>query len=134
MDAERQPVIVGVGRFTQRPKPVEECLTPVGMFEEAATRAAIDAGVGPELLKDLVGVASPAMFLEMRWRGAYSTGPIMETGYYKNFCMSVANKLGANPDPKFTWRSEHGGNGPCFLTATYAETVSYTHLTLPTKA
>jgi hypothetical protein len=38
-------VVVGVGRFTQRPAPVEDCVTPVGMFVEAARRAAADVCV-----------------------------------------------------------------------------------------
>ena len=74
VDKERQAVIVGVGRFTQRPKPVEECVTPVGMFAEAARRAAVDAAAasGPDaLLADLVAVGCPMMFLEMRWSAAF---------------------------------------------------------------
>ena len=43
MDKSRQPVIVGVGRFTQFPRPLRECTTPVGMLVEAAQRAAADA-------------------------------------------------------------------------------------------
>lgn len=42
VDKERQAVVVGVGRFTQRPAPVEDCVTPVGMFAQAARRAAVD--------------------------------------------------------------------------------------------
>ena len=53
IDKERQPVIVGVGRFTQFPKPVEECLNPVGMMVESARRAAIDA-VGHHRSNDLL--------------------------------------------------------------------------------
>jgi acetyl-CoA C-acetyltransferase len=94
------------------------------MLEEAAMRAAADASVGDSLLKDLVGIGAPAMFLEMRWRDEFNSGSIGDTGYYKNFSMSVANKLGASPDPAFTWYSEHGGNGPMLLVSSYAELIS----------
>ena len=84
LDKERTPVIVGVGRMTQFPKPVEECHTPVGMLQEAGRRAALDAcgsaAEGEKLLKDLVGIGAPAMFLEMRWRTAFPSGPIATTG------------------------------------------------------
>jgi acetyl-CoA C-acetyltransferase len=94
------------------------------MQQEAAMRAAVDTGVGKGLLKDLVGIGAPAMFLEMRWRSHFKEGKLAETGYYKNFCMSVANSLGAKPDPAFTWYSEHGGNGPMFLVSSYAELIA----------
>jgi hypothetical protein len=96
------------------------------MLEVAALKAANDAlgESGGAMLQDLVGIGAPAMFLEMRWRAEFKDGPIAETGYYKNFCMSVANKLGASPDPKYTWYSEHGGNGPMFVLSSYAELIS----------
>lgn len=124
IDKERQPVIVGVGRFTQFPKPVEECLNPVGMMVESARRAAIDA-VGHhrsnDLLKDLIAVASPGMFTESRWRAIFGK----EVPMYKNFSQTVATSLGAEKvTPDFCWRSWPGGNGPQYLMNTFSELIS----------
>eukprot|EP01046_Picozoa_sp_COSAG06_P041305 COSAG06_NODE_5109_length_3713_cov_2.494466_2_plen_247_part_00 len=123
VDKERQAVIVGVGRFTQRPKPVEECVTPVGMFAEAARRAAVDAAAasGPDaLLADLVAVGCPMMFLEMRWSAAFGRS----SKIYKNFPRSVARELGADPAPELCWSSQHGGNGPQFMLSSLAEMIA----------
>ena len=140
MDKSRQPVIVGVGRYTQFPRPLDECATPVGMLVEAARRAAADA-VTPkteaagasaagsvsqrtpsagDLLRGLVAVGTPGMFLEARWRVAFGPDPPM----YKNFSQSVARALGATPDPSLIWKSFPGGNGPQFLVNSFAELIS----------
>ena len=46
MDAERTPVIVGVGQVNDRPERPEEGLDPVGLMAEALRRADADAGGG----------------------------------------------------------------------------------------
>ena len=124
IDKERQPVIVGVGRFTQFPQPVEQCVTPVGMLQESARRAAVDA-VGPHhssaLLADLIAVATPGMFTETRWRAVFGKADPM----YKNFSQSVATALHAHKvTPKFCIRSWPGGNGPQYLMNTIAELIA----------
>lgn len=121
-DKERQAVIVGVGRYTQFPKPVDECVTPVGMFATAARAAAADASptAGADaLLKDLVAVGAPMMFLEMRWAAAFGGEQI-----YHNFERSVADELGANPADELCWSSMHGGNGPQFMVSSFAELIA----------
>ena len=121
-DKERQAVIVGVGRYTQFPKPVEECVTPVGMFATAARAAAADAspsGGAEALLKDLVAVGAPMMFLEMRWAAAFGGEQI-----YHNFERSVADELGADPADELCWSSQHGGNGPQFMVSAFAELIA----------
>lgn len=139
MDKWRQPCIVGVGRFTQFPAPLEECATPVGMLVEAAHRAAIDATTcrsaaaavslskksassfgSSGLLRDIVAVGTPGMFTESRWRVAFGKRDRM----YKNFPYSVACALKAKPDAKLLWRSFPGGNGPQFLVNSFAELIA----------
>lgn len=46
MDAERTPVIVGVGQVNDRPDHVDEALDPVGLMHESLLRADADAGSG----------------------------------------------------------------------------------------
>jgi len=126
LDKERQPVIVGVGRLTQFPKPVKECLTPVGMMQEAARRAAMDA-VGNHaqqaqaLLEDVIAIATPVMFTESRWRRVFGKKIPM----YKNFSQSVASALHASKiSPDLCWRAWNGGNGPQYLMNSFAELIS----------
>ena len=125
LDKERQPVIVGVGRLTQFPKPVKECLTPVGMMQEAARRAAMDA-VGNHaqqaqaLLEDVIAIATPVMFTESRWRRVFGKKIPM----YKNFSQSVASKIKAKIKAEHCWRSWSGGNGPQYLMNSFAELIS----------
>ena len=121
MDKERQAVIVGVGRFTQRKNlRLQDCKTPHGMMCEAARIAAQDAGVADpkKLLRDVIALGAPAMFLEMRWRALFGKKP------YKNYTRSVANEIGAMPADEFCIRSEHGGNGPQYLVNTFSEMIA----------
>lgn len=121
MDKERQAVIVGVGRFTQRKNlRLQDCKTPHGMMCEAARVAAKDSGVADprKLLQDVVALGAPAMFLEMRWRALFGKKP------YKNYTRSVANEIGAKPADAFCIRSEHGGNGPQYLVNTFSEMIA----------
>ena len=121
MDKERQAVIVGVGRFTQRKNlRLQDCKTPHGMMCEAARIAAQDAGVADpkKLLRDVIALGAPAMFLEIRWRALFGEKP------YKNYTRSVANELGAKPADAFCIRSEHGGNGPQYLVNTFSEMIA----------
>ena len=121
MDKERQAVIVGVGRYTQdKNLVIEQCKTPQGMYAEAAKIAAHDTGVAnpDQLLKDVVCLGAPGMFLEMRWRGIYGGKPFV------NYTRSVANEIGANPEDEFCVRSEHGGNGPQYMMSTFSEMIA----------
>jgi len=125
INKETQPVIVGVGRFTQFPnKPVDQCVNPIGMMLESARRAAIDA-VGTSqsnaLLSDLIAVATPGMFTESRWRAVFGK----EDPMYKNFPQSVATALNASKvTPDLCWRSWPGGNGPQYLMNSFADLIS----------
>ena len=71
-----------------------------------------------QLLKDVVCLGAPGMFLEMRWRGVYGGKPFV------NYTRSVANEIGANPEDKFCVRSEHGGNGPQYMMSTFSEMIA----------
>jgi acetyl-CoA C-acetyltransferase len=116
---ERVPVLVGVGRYTQHEStPIDQALTPAGMFRAAALRAALDAGCDAALLADAVAIGCPAMFLEFRWLGTFGKMP------FKNFPRTVADELGANPADEFCWLSWHGGNGPQFLINNFADLIS----------
>ena len=124
MNKERQPVIIGVGRFTQFPQPVEDCINPIGMMQKAAKRAAADAvGIkqADALLRDVVAVACPGMFTERRWRMVFGKDDPM----YKNFPQSLATSLLAlKVTPEWCWRSWPGGNGPQFCVNEFAELIS----------
>lgn len=99
VDKTRQPVIVGLGRHTQRwPESVEAALNPVELTALAARKAAADSGVADpdKLLKDLVGVATVGMFFETRWMSVFKTKP------FSNFSKSLSDNLGASP--KHIWR------------------------------
>ena len=67
LDREKQPVIVGAGRVTQRlDGPVAERLSPIGLAVEAAKRASRDTGLDESksrrLLEDLVAIGTVGMF------------------------------------------------------------------------
>ena len=87
MDSDRVPVIVGVGRYTQRGRAnLTDAQSPVGLMATAAVRAATDAITPPPavgapptaaaaaataaapdaLLRDVVAVGAVGMFFELR--------------------------------------------------------------------
>ena len=120
MDPERTPVIVGVGRYTQRIQAtIEESNTPISLFLRSARLAAADAlncggpaahngapgsPAADALLKDIVAIATPAQFLETRWQGAFNG-----ERPFKNFPQRAAKSLNANPQPSLCWKSFPGG-------------------------
>jgi len=111
MDKDRQVVIVGVGRLTNREKSVEKSLTPAQLVHEAAKLAAVDAGLeaGP-VLADVQMVCMMDMFFEERWKGRFGSRP------YANFPRTVANTIGARAvRDDLCWRSFPGGNGPQYV-------------------
>lgn len=123
MDPERQVVIVGVGRYTQRDHDVETAKNPIEMIKTSALLAAADAmggdrRAGENLLKDAVAIATMSMFLEMRWRAQFGSK------MYRNMPRKVADSIGANPIPQMCWRSAPGGNGPQMLVNTFAGLLS----------
>ena len=85
MDPDRVPVIVGVGRYTQRGRDnLADAQSPVGLMATAAVRAATDAVTPPSatgppptaaaaagspdaLLRGVVAVGTVGMFFELRW-------------------------------------------------------------------
>lgn len=62
MDAERTPVIVGVGQVNDRPEHVDEALDPVGLMVESLRRADADAGGGFLADCDSLAVVSQLSF------------------------------------------------------------------------
>ena len=108
MDKERQLVVVGVGRCTDRAHTVEQSRTPAGLLRRAAELAAADAGLPvAATLQDVVVVATVDAFFEERWKAKFGKRP------YKNFPRTVAHEIGARDvRDEYCWRSLSGGNGP----------------------
>ena len=57
MNDERRPVLIGVGQWIERDVAPAEALSPLATLEEAARRAASDAGAGERLLGEVDTVA-----------------------------------------------------------------------------
>mmetsp|Transcript_12063 Transcript_12063/g.13874 ORF Transcript_12063/g.13874 Transcript_12063/m.13874 type:complete len:573 (+) Transcript_12063:112-1830(+) len=124
VDKERQAVVVGVGRYTQRinKSSIEQRLSPVGLSVEAARRASLDTGLcskdAEKLLKDVVGVATVSMFYEQRWKKSFKKKP------FKNFTRTVADSIGANPSDELCWKTLPFGNSPQWLITQFASLIA----------
>src|SRR5438105_3502935 len=93
-DSQNQPVIIGVGQFTNRAEDLEEAIEPLVMMERVARAAAEDAGGGVKLLARLDSVKVVNI---MSW--PYTDAP-----------GALAERLGAAPVQKLY--SAVGGETP----------------------
>jgi hypothetical protein len=110
MDKERQIVIAGVGRCTDRAAGLDDSLPPAKLLHRAARLAAADAGLPATALQDVVLVATVDLFFDQRWQAHFGRRP------NANMARTVANEIGARGvRDEHCWRSHHGGNGPQYL-------------------
>ena len=85
MDAERIPVIVGVGQINDRPEDPEQGLDSVGLMEAALRRADEDAGGGWLTALDVISTVDQISFpglerIPARLAEAFGASPkILET-------------------------------------------------------
>ncbi|WP_416899060.1 MAG: acetyl-CoA acetyltransferase [Minwuia sp.] len=106
MSDDRTPVIVGVGRITDKGRPLDQLPGPMGLLEMAAERAFDDAGLLRAKAAGLDTIALVKCFRE-------ST---------PNSPASLARRLGA--DKAQGWLMPDGGNGPQYLVNRYAEAIA----------
>eukprot|EP00939_MAST-03C_sp_MAST-3C-sp1_P001131 g1131.t1 len=118
MDPERQIVIVGCGRYTQRDFTINGSKNPIEMLRESALLAAEDAHSSPSILKDVVAIGTMDMFLSRRWR------QIFDEKMYSNLPRTLGNAIGANPEDDLCWHSAPGGNGPQKMINTFGDLLS----------
>lgn len=92
----RQPVVVGVGQLTNRPKTPHKLVTPMELMEHASTAAIEDTGS-----RDVLGVIDTVYVVNIiSWTYADPAG-------------ELALRLGA--EPRVTGYSAIGGNSPQWL-------------------
>eukprot|EP01065_Artemidia_motanka_P035491 TRINITY_DN43397_c0_g1_i1.p1 TRINITY_DN43397_c0_g1~~TRINITY_DN43397_c0_g1_i1.p1 ORF type:complete len:555 (+),score=143.00 TRINITY_DN43397_c0_g1_i1:49-1713(+) len=123
------PVVVGVGRLTERPGAFADASAPLQLMAKAARLAAADSGVADPaaLLKSLAAVAVPDPFTSHTFRQANGLpGPYMRTQGlpYRNLPRSVARAVGATPPTAGLWHCWMGGNSPQYCVNHAAEAIA----------
>lgn len=116
--ADRIPVVVGVGRFTQRAKEVKDAEDPIGMMAISAGRALEDSGVAGAATRELGAVATVSMALQ----------DMLPRGYgnlYRNPSKSLAQRIGASQVPdEHTYIGTSGGYSSQFLVTEMCERIA----------
>lgn len=105
MQADRQPILVGVGQLTNRSVDPGQAVEPLEMMAQAAERAAADAGL-PQLLSELDSVTVINLIC---WT-------------YDDPASRLAARLGANPAERVY--TSMGGNSPQWRVNETAERIA----------
>lgn len=103
------PVIVGVGRMTQRTIDISTALDPIGLMAAACRRAAVDASgepcaSGDDVLRHIDACATVNMLMENRV-------PKAQRPLYPNPARSVADAVSATGCTRF-FQTTSGGQSP----------------------
>ena len=123
--SEHVPVLVGVGRFTQKTKDVLAAQDPLQMMATASRRALQDTGLAntAELLEAIDTIATVNMQLEMRvWPSTKpeNTGPPL----FPNPARTLGNHIGAKVKPENELLSSgHSGHSPQMLVNEMSERI-----------
>lgn len=117
MNADRQPVLVGVGQITQREPDPKAALGPLDLMAAAAKAAAEDSGVGDKLLAALDQLTVIRLFADTGFRF------VSPFGKQSNPPLGVARRIGANAVRQhvYTWP---GGNMPQYCLNRLGEAIT----------
>jgi acetyl-CoA C-acetyltransferase len=117
MNADRQPVLVGVGQITQREPDPRAALGPLDLMAAAAKAAAEDSGAGPALLAALDQLTVIRLFADTGFRF------VSPFGKQTNPPLGVARRIGANAVRQhvYTWP---GGNMPQYCLNRLGEAIT----------